>query len=84
MEIILVILVSVWKIHRVTAWCLKKVNLSLNAIQHISDTALQQQKVISTQENLIAKQNSVIADLKKLKKHPTIRDYHTQIFSTHN
>jgi len=83
MEIIAVILVSVWKIHRVTKWCIEKVKLSLAALQQISETASQQQKVISCQQDLIATQQKLIADLRK-QKHPTVEDYHTHIFSTKN
>lgn len=84
MEIIAVILVSVWKIHRVTKWCIEKVKISLAALQHISETVTQQQKVISSQHDLIVKQQTLIAGLKKEKKHPTVEEYHTNIFSTKN
>ena len=84
MEIIAVILVSLWKINRVTKWCIEKVTISLAALQHISETVTQQQKVISSQHDLIATQKKLIDGLRKEKKHPTVEEYHTQIFSTHN
>lgn len=83
MEIIAVILVSVWKINRVSKWCIEKVNLSLAAIQYICETTTQQQKVITSQQTLIATQQTLISDLRKIKQ-PTVKDYYTQIFSTKN
>ncbi len=77
MEIIVVILVSLWTIGWICAWCKRSVEDSAISIRQITETLLKQQKVISCQEK-------VIAELRKKNKFPTVKDYHTHVFSTKN
>ena len=77
MAVVTLILISLYIIGIVLAWCKKRVRESLVCVQHLSETAIQQQKVIVCQQELIAILKSQINP-------PTVEMFHTHIFSTDN